>query len=344
MKVNNKNLLLLLSLTTLLGACEVKKNVDEMHGATVEMNDTTKTMNENTEELKTAAGELYDALRQGDSLSARRAALDNLVKTEDPARKLSEAAKYFMSFEYQFWSNEGQDKGAHRRDEMATEAAREFFKDVQQFIPGMNLVPKPLAGQIVPTKKSNLINCLNALSVTTHFLNPKQELRMKADPKMTKLSMNKIIEDSLLAKESIESGEKKLSDYPGYVEEVLSNEAIAVYLLEARYNYMAALLLGKTTNIAHSKLAATVSIMKEWTLDLSTFNIAQTEEIKKFLSGSLKTKTTLKKLGIKPRTDILLARLINKMKVDSSKKATLAAKIALDEEIIKDITELKKLD
>src|SRR3990167_6840613 len=99
MKTTNKNLLLLLSLSTLLGACEVKKNLNEMHGATVEMNETTKTMNKNTDEmntrtteLKTATGELYDALRQGDSLAARRAALDNLVKIKDPARKLSEAA------------------------------------------------------------------------------------------------------------------------------------------------------------------------------------------------------------------------------------------------------------
>ena len=349
MKTTNKNLLLLLSLSTLLGACEVKKNLDEMHGATVEMNETTKTMNKNTDEmntrtteLKTATGELYDALRQGDSLAARRAALDNLVKIKDPARKLSEAAKYFMSFEFQFWTNEGQDAGEEQRDELAKEAAMEFFKDVQQFIPNMKLVPDPMAGQILSTEKSNLVNGLNSLSVAMHYLNPKQEQRLKEHPEMTPLSMNKIIEESLLAKASIESGEKKIADYPKYVPEVLSNEAIAIYLLEARYNFLAAILLGKSTNVAHSKLAATRVLMTDWTFDLSKFNIAQTEEIKLFIAGALKTKKTLAKLGVHARTDFLLKRILKNMKLVNTKKAASESKAALDSEIILLMGELRK--
>lgn len=343
MKTNYKNLFLLLSLMSLLGACEVKKNLDEMHGATVEMNNTTKTMNQNTTELQTATGELYDALRQGDSLTSRRSALENLVKAKDPARKLSEAAKYFMAFEFQFWTQTGQDSGPHRREEMATDAAREFFKDVQQFIPGMELKPRPLAGQILSTEKSNLINCLNSLAVTMHLLNPKQEVRLKGDKSMQPLSMNKIIEESLLAKRSIESGEKTLSDFPGYVLEVLANEPIAFYLLEARYNYLISIFLGKSTNIAHSKMAAARFILKDWSLDLSTFNLAQTEEMTKFLSGALKTKNLLLKLGVSPRTDALVARLLRNMKVISTKKATIAAKSAMDQELINSLRELKKL-
>lgn len=349
MKMPSKDLLLLLSLTTLLGACEMKKNLDEMHGATVEMNNTTKTMNENTTqmnerttELKTATGELYDALRQGDSLAARRAALDNLVKIKDPARKLSEAAKYFMSFEFQFWTNEGQDAGEEQRHELAREAAMEFFKDVQQFIPDLKLKPNPMAGQIIATEKSNLVNGLNSLSVAMHYLNPKQEQRLKEHPEMKPLSMNKIIEESLLAKATIEAGEKSLRDYPAYVHEVLANEPIAIYLLEARYNFLAAILLGKSTNIAHSKLAATRTLLTDWTLDLSKFNIAQTEEIKQFISGALKTKAVLTKVGVHPHTDVLLKRILKKMKLVNTTKAASEKKAALDNEIIETMAELRR--
>jgi hypothetical protein len=335
MKPIHKNVLLLLSLTSLLGGCEVKKNLDEMH-------DNTAQMNERTTELKTATGELYDALRQGDSLSARRAALDNLMKTKDPARKLSESAKYFMSFEFQFWTNEGPDKGDQRRLQLAKDAALEFFKDVQQFIPDMDMTPNPMAGQIIATENSNLVNCLNSLAVAMHYLNPKQELRLHQNPEMAPMSIYRMIEESLLAKPSIESGEKNLSDFPGYVPEILANENIAIYLLEARYNYLMTIMLGKSTKIAHDKLVAVSYIAGSWDLDLSKFNVAQTEEMKMFISGALKTKALLNKVGVNPRTEFKLKKMLTNMKIVQNKKAASSQKAALDNEITQSVTELQK--
>lgn len=338
----NKNLFLLLSLTTLLAACEVKQNLDEMHDSTVEMNRTTKDMNHSTNSLETAIDELYNALRQGDSLSARRSALDNLVKASDPARKLSEAAKYFMAFEYQLWSDQGQDKGEEKRLELATLAAREFFKDIQQFIPGGEMSPKPFIGQIIPTEKSNLVNSFNALSVAAHYMNPKQEIYLKEKKEMGSLTMNKMIEESLLAKPKIESGEKHLNEYPGYVAEVLANEPIAIYFLEARYNYLATLFLGRSTNIAHNKLAGAKIITMNWELDLSGFNFAQIDEMNKLLAGALKTKSVLKQIGIKARTDVLLVRMYKNMNLVAKVKATSADKAKVEKEIAVQLTELKK--
>lgn len=351
MKTTNRNLFFLLSLAVALNACEMKHNLDDMHDSTVEMNQTTKEMNQTTEEmnkrtsgLENATGELYDALRQGDSLAARRSALDNLLKAEDPARKLSEAAKYFMSFEFQFWMNANLDKGEEKRWDLATLGAREFFKDVYQFIPNGNMTPDPFAGQILSTEKSNLVNCLNALAVTTHYLNPKQEKFLKEHPEMKSLTMNKMIEESLLAKASIESGEKKITDYPGYVFEILSNEPAAVYLLEARYNYLGALFLGRATAVSNSKMAAVKYIAKKWTLDLNKFNSAQIEELNLFLAGALKTKRTLKQIGVKPRTSALLARMLKNMTlVDITKIQSInSTKVNTFREIADNITELKK--
>ncbi len=351
MMKQNKNIffLFLLCSTTLLNACDVKKNIDEMHDSTVEMNRTTKEMNDTTSQmnnrttdLQSATNELYDALRQGDSLAARRSALDNLLKATDPARKLSEAGKYFMSFEFQFWSDQGQDKGLGKREELATLAAREFFKDVQQFIPNGEMDPKPFKGQIFATEKSNLINSLNALSVTTQCLNPKQEVYLREKKGMAPLSMNLMIEESLLAKSKIESGEKRLNEYPGYVAEILANESTAVYLLEARYNYLSALFLGRSTNIAHDKLAGAKYIAMKWTLDLSKFNFAQVEELNKFLTAALKTKSLLKQVGITPRMDILLVHMYKNMSLARNLKATTASKAAIERELSQNLSELKK--
>lgn len=338
-----KSLLIVLSCGVLLSACQVKKNLDEMHNATVEMNQTTQNMNQNTTQLKTATDELYNALRQGDSLAARRSSLDNLTKTANPAKKLSEAAKYFMSFEFQLWNNEGQDFGDHRRETLAKDAALEFFKDVQQFIPDMKLKPQPLAGQILSTEDGNLIHSLNALAVTMHYLNPKQEHYLKEHPGVEPFSIYALIEKSLLAKASIESGEKSLSDYPAYMAEVLANEDVALYLLEARYNYLAALFLGRSTSIAHNKLSAVRALTTDWTLDLSPFNVARTEEIKLFISGALKAKALLNKVGASPRLDPIIKRILKNMNVVSTQKALSPRKAVLDQEIIELTSKIREL-
>jgi len=351
MKTSKRALILLMSLAAVLNACEMKENLDEMHDSTVEMNKTTREMNQTTSEmnertsgLEEATGELYDALRQGDSLAARRAALENLINTEDSGRKLSEAAKYFMSFEFQFWTDSNQDKGQEKRMFLATSGAREFFKDIHQFIPNGDMTPNPFAGQIHETSKSNLVNSFNALATTTHFMNPKQEAHLAQKPGMKALSMNIMIEESLLAKASIESGAKKISDYPGYVHEVLANEQAAVYLLEARYNYLGALFLGRATSIATSKFTAARYVATKWSLDLSKFNSAQIEEFNSFLKGALLTKNTLLKAGVKPRTHFLLARMLNNMTlVDLTKEPKInAVKTKAFHEINARIKELKK--
>lgn len=351
MKASNKSLIALLALATTLNACEMKRNFDEVHDSTKEMNETTQEMNKTTAEmnertsgLEVATGELYDALRQGDSLAARRAALENLIKTPDAGRKLSEAAKYFMSFEFQFWMNNNQDKGDEKRQVLATMAAREFFKDIYQFIPKGEMTADPFSGQIFSRKKTNLVNCLNALSVTTQFLNPKQERFLIENPEIKPLSMHKMIEDSLLAKAAIEAEEKKVTDYPGYVAEVLANEQAALYLLEARYNYFMTLFLGRATKIAYDKVDAFKYIAFKWELDLSKFNIVQIEEFNSFLTGALKTKELLHSIGVKPNTETFLKRMFKNMTLkDISADAQMnKTKIKEFREIADKLTELKK--
>lgn len=350
MKSAHKSLVLLLSLTTMISACDVKHNLDEMHDSTVEMNkttkdmsDTTSQMNKRTEGLENGTNELYNSLRQGDSKKSRRDDLAALVAAKDPAFKLAIAATYFMAFEYQFWNDQGQDAGKDKRIFLASKAAQQFFQEIYQFVPKGKMKPSPMAGQIISTEKSNLVNCFNAISATLHILNPKQELFLKSHPEIESLSMYKIIQESLQADVEIEAGRKTVADYPEYVNEVLANKDVAIYLMQARYNYLLTLFLARSANISTDKIAAGLMLVKDWDLDLTKFDAAQLEQFAEFLGGALKTKKILQSVHLPVPTDAMVARMFNHMNVlKASPQILTAEKSAASKEILENITELKK--
>jgi hypothetical protein len=311
-----------------------------MHDSTVKMENTTGKVEKHSESIDNQTGELYDALRQGDALQSRRTALANLINAKDPLRKLSEAAKYFMAFEVQLWNTLGPDANDGKRTLLATVAAREFFKDIAEFIPDGKMEPKPFAGQIFATQESNLVNSFNALAATLHYINPKQEVLLAQRKDLKAISMYQIIEESLLAKTEIESGKKKISDYPGYVTEVLFSEKEAVYLLQARYNYLPALIIGKVSNAANSKIAAAMMIASRWNLDLSKLNSVQLEELNKFLLAAAKTRDLLVQIGETPKTDKLLLSMLKNAQVKSTDKAVSLEKVNLDKEFTENLKEL----
>jgi hypothetical protein len=313
--------------SALLSACDVKHDLKDMHDATEQMNTTTAEMNQKTATLEAETGELYDALRQGDSLQLRRNALENLINAKDPARKLSEAGKYFMSFEFQLWSGRGPDKTQEKRDYLILCATQEFFKDLLQFIPGDVREAQPLKGQILPTAKSNMVKSLNALAVTLHMLNPKQEAYLRADKSLKPASMYAFIEEALLLKPKLQSGEITKEKVPAYINEILANEKEAVYLLQARYNYVPALILARTTDIQNSKLTALKMLASSWVLDLTKLNLAQMTEVNMLAKWALETRDFLKRTGHTAAMDSMVARFYQNMKIVDSSSLNTGAKV-----------------
>ncbi|RYZ82168.1 MAG: hypothetical protein EOP06_22140 [Proteobacteria bacterium] len=310
--------ILLAAIAVVASGCDMKTNLDEMHDKTVQMEQTTSKVEKHSESLDQQTGELYDALRQGDALQSRRTALANLLAAKDPLRKLSEASKYFMAFEYQLWSGIGADVSEQKRNTLAMLAAREFFKDVESFIPGGKKNAKPLAGQIIATEKSNAINSLNALAATIDSLNPKQESTLLRLTTIKPLSMYSMIEESLRARAAIESEQKAASEFPAYVSEVLFSEDVAVYLLQARYNYLPALVLGKLTDASHSQWTGARIALAPWTLDTTTLNLVELTEMNRLLKLSNATKSLLQELGFAAPLDPLLTRVYQNMKIQKS--------------------------
>ena len=317
-----------------LSACDMKSNLDDMHTSTVQMEKTTDEVEKHSDSIDNQTGELYDALRQGDSLQSRRSAMANLISNRDPLRKLSEAAKYFMAFEYNLWSGYGKDITEQKRLALASLAAQEFFKDIQQFIPGGEMKADPFAGQLVASEDTNMVNSFNALAATLEYKNPKQVAKLAERSDLKAISMLSMIEESLLAKADIESGRKRIQDYPGYVKEVLFSEREAVYLLQARYNYLPSLVIGKATKAQYSKLTGARMLLTAWTLDLATLNTVQIAELTSFLQAAQSVKAVLVKIGEPAVLDGMLLKMFKNMNAKKSLGATSSERNKLELEFI----------
>jgi hypothetical protein len=331
-----------------LSGCSVKKKLDEMHDATLNLDTNTKKLGttsdgiketsdgikETSEDLDAKTAELYDALKQGDALASRRAAFRTMIDAKEAPHKIGEASKYFMSLEVQLWSGLGQDND-EKRMQLAALAAREFFIDVQEFIVGQNLIPQPLAHGA--TAKSNRTMCLNALSVAMHMVNPKQEIMLKANKDQKAISMYSMIEHSLTASRQIASGTAKASDFPLYVKEILTYEDIAVLLMQSRYNYFPVLALGRL--VPQNKIKANVVKARakilgrlidkvtdtELTTDLSQFNVFEIREFTTYFRDSMKAHDLLVSVSQKPLLDSELRGMMSQMQMKKSDGETLTA-------------------
>lgn len=304
---------LVLVLGMSLMGCSVKEKLDTMHDATTEMNHQTKHLGKATDELNDKTWELYDDLRQSDSLASRRASLQALNSADDAPHRISEAAKYFMGFEYQIWSDLGKDT-LKRREELAASAAREFMRDVQEFTHGVT-APSPLA--IYDSKA----HALNALSGAMHVLSHKQEVMLKQCTDLKPISMLSMIQEALVVKKEITSGEKKLEDMAPYVPEILAYESVAVLVLQTRYNFLGAMALARISKIRDGIFEYGKARFWSWELDLSDKNVIEVREFTRYLTGAMKVHAFLLSVGVQPLLDPSLAMAFKNMKLSPTLSA-----------------------
>lgn len=363
-------------------ACAEKKQLTEMHDATVDMRDTTKELNKGTGELKDTTtqllrqtldmkettthladisgqmngkmddmskktsvvsqltGELYDASRQGVTLDLRRSALKALLEAQSSGKKIAEAAQYFMSFEYQFWTGFGQDETEEKRQVLVDDAVSEFFKSVKEFNVGPSTEINPLAqtslsngGGSVALDDDNRVASFNAIAAALHRVNRKQEEMHHKNPKVEVLSMLSLIERGLKAEVELNSGAKTLDTLPPSIKEVLNNKSLAVKLLQARHNFIAAIFLAEVspvgaqapTNTLAPKWATKMllylwSTQMGWKANLDRFNVSQLKQFNQYLSAVLATRASLKTLGIEPHVDSKIQKLFQTMNEETTGK------------------------
>ncbi|MNJ92639.1 hypothetical protein D3C87_103130 [compost metagenome] len=309
-----------LAMTTIVGCGELKK-VDGMHDSTIKMSETTSQMNEKmkameqrTKELKEVTDELYDTLRQGNALQLRREAYDAILRAPTLFKKISEASKYFMSFEFQIWNKQGQDLEAGKRELLGQQAAMEFFLEVEELAPRDNSV-KPTAEPNAKdvTSEENRTAAFNAIAVSMHQMNRKMFRAEQMNKGLKSMSMYTMMEEALLApRDKVQTG---------YLREILAHESKAIQLLQTRLNVFPLIFVDFVSGIGDRNLAMkTKMALVGWELDMDSLNATQVEYLHtEVLEQAVKAKNLLIKLGKKPEMDFTVSRLLNAMTVKATK-------------------------
>jgi uncharacterized phage infection (PIP) family protein YhgE len=286
---------------------EANQNMKVMQTKMGETNTKLDTMQAAADEIQLVSSEMLDASRQAISLQMRREALKKLLTPVEGASfdvllssRLSEAGKYFMAFEYQLWSDIGEDREPGKRLELAALAAREFMRDVQQFMNSPNQTEPPDADSDQITDQA-----LNSLSAALSEINSKQSHQVKLsnagtakdEDKIQALNMYEMIKTALFASKEIRLGLKKIEDYPSYVEEILKFENIALLLMRTRNNFLGALTLAKISNVTDGAATKLMLYYMDWHPDFAKSNLVQLKEIRKYIKGASAAKKILSDLG-----------------------------------------------
>lgn len=340
-----------------LAACGEKKQLTEMHDNTAQMNQTTGSMAQTTIKMdssisqmktttdkvadvsgqmnekmskvvitaeQTAAlmGEVYDTGRQGAALDVRKKLFDSIMTDSSLDKKVVHAAEYFLAFEFQLWSSLSQDNEADARDRLRRDALTELFNHLLTVSHFAEDDLDPFASPDLQFserfQKKNQMAVFNAIAAAAHITNRKSERNGKIENREND-SIYELIKTGLLAGAQIRKGEKRIEDFPSYVDEVLKNEGLALRLLKARYNVLGVILLARLTPIADSlwQGARLKYLGKAWSLNLSDLNISQVRLYKAHLTEAAKAKSLLAELGIKIQIDPSLKKIYEKMTVQT---------------------------
>lgn len=309
-----------LSLALLSGCSEVKK-LDEMR--------------ETTGDMKSVTDELYDTLRQGNSLQLRREAYESVLKAPTLFKKISEANKYMMSYEFQIWNKLGQDKEGEKRDLLGQQAAMEFFMEMEELAPKeVNPLAEPDGEKI--NSEENRSASFNSMALAMHQVNRKQVRAINQNPEEQMMSLYSMMEEALLTPRN--------EAQKGYAREVLAHEALAIKLLQARYNIFPLVFIDSVSHIGTKSLVGKAfQVYGSWNMEVDSMNATQVEYLQtEVLNHAVAAKNLLLKIGVKPEMNSTVAKLLANMTIVESKKKSAAAETQSQKNLIKLLEELRR--
>lgn len=319
--------------------CEMRDQLKDMHDNTAQMNKTTGTLADSTAQTVQMMGELYDASRQGTAMDLRKKLYDSIVLEKALDSKMINAAKYYMAFEFELWSGQGQDREIDRRHVLAKDAVEELFNhlktvshwDDEDLDPFANPETPSLTPEII--SKKNQMAVFNALAATVHYTNRKQD-PVTDKNNIPKLSMYSLIEESLLAGAEIRRGAKRIADYPIYVDEVLKTEALAIQFLKARYNVLGVMIIGQVSRISKSLWdGVKIKILNQkWNLETEKMSPSEVRSYRALLDQAEKTKQLLVRLGVSVELDKSVKSIFSKMQIPAQTQSAMKPMSVLDSE------------
>lgn len=301
-----------------LVGCGVIRNMDEMHDATVSMNnkmDGTNSAvartNDAVERTNLYVETTYFDLRQGNAKTIRYNALEEMERSISPEAKIAAAGVFAMGFEFQLWTGTGPDT-ASRRDGLYDEAMKELFRTIQNY----KELDRPID---VASTDGQMLN-LEAIAVTLHFVNPSAI----PDPRTRRdASLLSLIEDTIARREALWSlSTAERARIPDYQKEILDHLEDAVYLLQLRANFLAAMVLGKVSDIQSAGLIAKAGMLfKGWDARLDRLNVTQLDSCKLWLDESMRVRGELSSWGFDPRMYSKLMKIYRNMRTAAISEA-----------------------
>ncbi len=326
------NSLLALLGVVALSACSAVKNMDEMKDTTKDMKNitqdmstTTNGMAETTERMdatslgiQLTSDDLYEDLRQGNAMTFRSQRLEAMDKNNDQLGKVSEAAKYFMSFEYQLFKNHVTDT-PEKLEYLKFNAVQEFLREIAKYATGaygFDGHDKVNMFSLNPLSRNNNAN-LNALVVAMHLTNPNMDKNSKLR-NFPKISMMDLIEEALLHSKAIESGKEKAESLSPFINEVLDYEPIVYWLIQVRHNFLATMAVAKFSHLLEKgplAQAAWVTLTPQITTDLHEFNTVELKSVILWLTEANRNVEFLRKCGLPIVRDEKLTKILKELKI-----------------------------
>lgn len=274
---------------------------EELQAARVDIKDMSqkmKSMSSGIQTIETVSREGLDLGKQGQSATARSEFLNNLREAREYGKKLIEARKFIVAFEYQLYTDGlGQKDG--KREYLIDEAFQELFQAAVSF---ETSEIDPLADPS-HNEKSNKQASFNALAAALHFVNRKQEDLHQDNSQVEVKSMYDMMMEALKEKNS----QKQLSKAQ---EEILNHEKVAIQLLQARHNFIGTIILNNLTDLKKSWFTKIAHLLFPWKVDITHLNTSTVARLKIFAQYALKTRQDIQSLGITPEVDFKLNRLL----------------------------------
>lgn len=339
-----KTMIVVALLGIFTSACEMKKNLDDMHTSTVEMGDTTKDMSKTTQDMSQTTkdmsvttkdmsqttkemNETTKRMEQKTSeLDKKSGALDAKTAELYDALRQGNAAilrkdfldqmtasnempkKLALGVKY-FWAFEFQLWSMQGLDDSAR---REELASsaAREFIREIHEYA-PKNDFISPRTKDNYEKNFLALATTLHEVNDKQKNRIdKAG--LTRMSMLSLIERALIEKRALASGQISVDQLSPSSYDLLNFEDKLAQILQARHNFLLAMLVSKASNVdkAWTKKVTLGVLGMSWTLDLSKFNDVEIAEMKRFAKAALETRLILNRAGYAIEADKTLTKIL----------------------------------
>lgn len=295
----------------------VSLSTDQLLVLTQKLEAMTESMNSNVSLTEWSAWGTYKDLRQRDALQARKESLDSLKSEPVMENKLAEAGFYNMAFEFQLWKDAGFDDEQNRQY-LFRDAVNELFYRTAAWVQDPNSL-------VDPTSSDNDVRQFLAVAATLHKVNANAEQLAKLK-NIPEVSVRDLIESALKKSSGVETGKIAQSDLTQSDVEILKAKRQAIQLLEARVNFLPAMLLSKITSVTQQGW-----IVQAWMtfvgtkasfdgLDVET--IVGREGTLKWITEANREYDFLLSIGYTPRIDSNLKRFYENMELPVAGKGS----------------------